>query len=206
MNEFKKCLIVMLSTNEKAENCLVMYDTNNLILKYQPNQYYTQEYLKSIYCKSHHLYILSNDEIKEGDMVMRICDNLIHKQHSDLTVLNNLAKEGLFKKAIASTDKSLNLPQPSQQFIEKYISEYNKNNKIEEIMVEYKDNMDTFKIEEGHFCIELDLKVNPKDNTITIKKVKSNWNREELLVMLEEAFEAGLEEAGNYIDEIKENL
>ena len=57
------------------------------------------------------------------------------------------------KKIIATTDTSIkifagkgdicdlyyNLPQPSQQFIEKYIEEYNKGEIIESIMVEYEE-------------------------------------------------------------------
>lgn len=38
-----------------------------------------------------------------------------------------------YKEILSSTDTSLGLPQLSQQFIEKYIEEYNKNNKVEYI-------------------------------------------------------------------------
>ena len=50
------------------------------------------------------------------------------------------------------------------------------------------------------------LKINPKDNTITIKKVKDSWNREEILNDIEQAIIQGLD-IGQYRDKwIKENL
>ena len=50
----------------------------------------------------------------------------------------------------------------------------------------------------------LRLKVNPKDNTITIKKVKDSWNREEILNDIEQAIIQGLD-IGQYRDKwIKE--
>ena len=35
------------------------------------------------------------------------------------------------------------------------------------------------------------LKVNPKDNTITIRKMKDSWNRKEMLNLLERAWNEG---------------
>jgi len=108
-----------------------------------------------------------------------------------------------YREVLATTDKSLTyllephkdeygdtrynkfqeLPQPSQLFIEKYVEEYNKGNIITEIMVEYeKANIRNVLGVEIYDSMKDDiLKVNPKDNTITIKKVKDNWTREELM-------------------------
>ena len=92
----------------------------------------------------------------------------------------------LSEKIIATTDISLvkeyNLPEPSQSFIQKYIEEYNKGNTITDVLVEYEfDN-------EGHTdnpgWHNQKLKVNSKDNTITIKKVKDSWNKEEVIKLL----------------------
>ena len=94
--------------------------------------------------KPQHLYIISDDEAKENDLY-------IESDHKGF---------GFIKyKIIATTDASLKvfidgngnkssheltksgyiefLPQPSQQFIEKYIEEYNKGNIITDILVEY---------------------------------------------------------------------
>ena len=73
-----------------------------------------------------------------------------------------------------STNPSLNLPQPSSQFIQKYIEEYNKGNIITEVMVEYWD----------YTKQDLQLKVNLNGNIITIKKIKNSWNKEEVSQIL----------------------
>ena len=120
------------------------------------------------------------------------------------------------REVLATTDESLRtkykennhqhlskynyiLPQPSQQFIQKYIEEYNKGNIITDVLVEYDVHKNSF--------IPLWIpKVNPKDNTITIKKVKDSWNREEILNDIEQAIIQGLD-IGQYRDKwIKENL
>lgn len=71
-----------------------------------------------------------------------------------------------------------------QSFIDKYISEYNKGNKIEKVMVEWLRSSD------GHYdendvwhWKELGPKLN-SDNTINIQILKDNWNREEVINML----------------------
>ncbi len=113
------------------------------------------------------------------------------------------------KKIIATTDSSLEinsnfdynqllpnknnfrfyLPQPSQQFIEKYIEEYNKGNMITDVLVEYTFNDFKFM---ATLCTtkekEYILKINPKNNTITIKKAKDSWTREEVIELCRQAF------------------
>lgn len=181
MSVFKKVKVVMLPTNEKVtKNCLLLCPSlgkynNSWWLKLNKDDSGIQ-YTKLI---SQHLYFLSNEEIKEGDWQVHWSNDLnnyIISQHK-------LGKStGL--KVIATTDKSLNLPQPSQSFIEKYISEYNKGNKIEEVMVEYElfDNGWDSSVVTNRVH---KIKVNLKDNTITIKSVKNSWSREEIKQILE---------------------
>lgn len=92
------------------------------------------------------------------------------------------------KKIIATTDESLyfkdtnknpkqymgsyismslgeNLPQPSQQFIQKYIGEYNKGNIITDVLVEYND---TSKNEFPAFWFTCLVKNQSKDNSLNI--------------------------------------
>jgi len=160
MSTFKRAKVVMLAT-EKAEDCL--YTSSNK-LSYHKG-YLTQDYLKnSLNGKSYHLYLISDDEIKEGDWVydssslpqdapikrIRIIDNTHYTLYDDTS--RNLKHH--YKKIIATTDKSLeimmsnpaawdagiktmSLPQPSQSFIEKYVEEYNKGNVITDVLVEY---------------------------------------------------------------------
>ena len=155
-----------------------------------------------------HLYIISDDEIKEnGTHFYNPHSGQLHKSgsHTDYKAVNNNS----CKKIIATTDISLEprnlygnsglfktkLPQPSQQFIEKYIEEYNRGNIITDVLVEYQtdfksetklymlsigDNPDDFEYGEPT------VKINPKDNTITIKKVKDSYTREEVEMLLDE--------------------
>ena len=126
------------------------------------------------YFEAQHLYIISDDEIKENNThfynphsgQLHISGN-----HTDYIAIN---KNGC-KKIIATTDVSLGLPQPSQQFIQKYVDEYNKGNIITNVLVEY-----NYFLDDNGILPYWNLKVNPKDNTITIKKVKDSYTREEV--------------------------
>ncbi len=104
--------------------------------------------------------LLIDTYINQGDTVK---GDLIIKRSSDYTT-------GLKGR--------INLPQPSQQFIKKFVEEYNKGNIIEDVLVEYEEGK-SYSGNEGLIIKEW-LKINPKDNTITIKKVKDSWNREEV--------------------------
>ena len=168
MSTFKKAKVVMLPTNQKTKYLIVYSDVEKTKGKLILNGLKNDEY------KEHqHFYIISDDEIKENNThfynphsgQLHISGN-----HTDYIAIN---KNGC-KKIIATTDVSLGLPQPSKQFIQKYIEEYNKGRIIEDILVEYDCDHNQIPIK----VIDV-LKVNPKDNTITIKKVKDSWTREE---------------------------
>ncbi len=80
------------------------------------------------------------------------------------------------------------LPTLSQSFLEMYVVKYNEGKQIKEVMVEYE--LDCPKI--GYVNLESDgltqkkiLKINPQDNTITIKSVKDSWNRKEVIKLLD---------------------
>ena len=88
-----------------------------------------------------------------------------------------------YKEILSSTDASLGLPQPSQQFIEKYIEKYNKGNVITDVLVEYE-----YLLDDRAVLPYWNLKINTKDNTITIKKIKDSWNREEVIELCKQAF------------------
>ena len=207
-----------------------------------------------------HLYFLSDEEIKEGDIVKIPCGigrvkELHYKLGNDnpsyivedliILSLRYNQKENEFqtnsfrfediKKIIATTDESLyfkdtnknpkqymgsymsmslgeNLSQPSQQFIEKYIEEYNKGNIITDVLIEYEliSNEEYFgnTVNPDNDVPYFDekLKINPKDNTITIKKVKDSYTREEILDDIEQSIIQGLN-IGQYRDKwIEENL
>ena len=194
MGTFKKTKVVMLSTNKKAKfNDLVIHPIDGLLVQFK-HQNCTEV--------AQNLYFLSDEEIKEGDWIL---NNLLEDKRP-IQVTKELLEDGLLKddkKIIATTDKSLftetksigytedrarvfygkeYLPQPSQSFIEKFVNEYNKGNVITEVMVEYETITKRYgscSIGEGVTMNVEQLKVS-KDNTITIRKVKDSWNRDEV--------------------------
>lgn len=136
-----------------------------------------------------HIYITSDEKIEEGDWMFHKLDKHPIKFDGD----NSGRFPYGYKKIISSTDKSLNLPQPSQEFIEVFIREWNKDNKIEDVLVEYELNIPENANKFPHFKVEVvrcvweedyRLKINPKDNTITIRKVKDSWSREEVISLI----------------------
>ena len=236
-NMFKKCKVVMLPTNEKAHyGDIILTPTYPRTLIIFQHQNCTQV--------AQHFYITSDEEIKVGDWIYGNAFNDELKQvlskEDEIWFKNN---KHCWNKIIATTDKSITipgynsfdeddivncyLPQPSQQFIEKYIEEYNKGNIIIDVLVEYEQdytnrNCSTCSLGTDGTC-ELNLekkccsstnnatkhgdywiscldgeedseiykiKVTPKDSTITIKKLKDSWNREEVIEQMWSAYKA----------------
>lgn len=169
----------------KKQHKVVMLPTDNKapIARFNNTLYNTNKGKDYSSCILQHIYILSDDEIKRGDWYVDDTINVRQSVTSD-TDYWNVRKD--YKKIIATTDKSLKigeepkkwisaggqggqlsvhwdmwnksqLPQIPQQFIEKYITKYNKGSIITDIMVEY---------EEGKTC----LKVTP-DNTVNLESI-----------------------------------
>lgn len=210
---FKRVKVIMLPTNEKATIIGKYKDIDELVFN-TPRDIPRGE--------QQHLYITSDDEIKEGDWGYDQVHQYIVRISKEL--LGNY----LYKKIIATTDSSLirvvesfkgevieeRLPQPSQAFIEKYIEEYNKGNIITEVMVEYEEHGITcnqcYKINGGinspdccgEYYIKDIVKVNPKDNTITIKKIKDSFTLQEIEEIHVSVVKQGcLYEGGSWTDE-----
>jgi len=189
MSTLKKVQVVMLPTNEKAN---LFIDKNQLL--YFPD--HKRSYVEWKDVQYQHLYFLSNEEIKEGDWVYNSISKEIYQFKENHVDYEN--------KIIATTDSSLKihpmqmntphydyLPEPSQSFLEVYVREYNRGHQIKEVQVEYEEHLEFSDNTQGRQAIinlEKDwyrLKVNPKDNTITIKRVKESWNREEVIELLD---------------------
>ena len=189
----KKCKVVMLSTNEKAKY-------KDLIINPKNNQLFQFEHQRCTEV-AQHLYILSDDEIKEGDWFYDAELNVIEQLHSEELPMS------CDKKIIASTDSSLmfkgvypynpnvdyNIPSIPQSFIDKYVSEYNKGNIIEEVMVEWLTSSDGHYDEKNiwHWKLLAPL-VNPGNNTINIKGIKNSWTKDEVIDLCERAWQGAL--------------
>ena len=183
---YKKVNVVMLPTNEKAGP--ISIGNNSGVAEYHLFQHkkdgiYTNHTFQ-------HFYIIFDEEIKESEYGIDIRDNKIFNCNR---VLSNHYEQGVLqfqksycKKIIATTNENLIinnctplaklLPQPSQQFIQHYIEEYNKGNIITKVMVEYEKATYEKWLENGASPVFDTLKVNP-DNTINIKPIKDSWTK-----------------------------
>lgn len=203
---FKRGQVVMLPT-EKAEDCLLLKQgVGHKILQYQKG-FFTQEYLQSIYARSFHLHVLLDEEPNPKKNYLYHVDAA-----GDIHIIApNTWKPNLrYASAIVGSTQDLmipfedgnrtyTIPSPSESFIEKYVEEYNKGNVISKVMVEYA--VESYGLSNGEPTVDERLKINPKDNTITIKKIKDSWNREEVEILLEKALYA---KASWYSDEVKD--
>lgn len=165
----------MLPTNEKANSIW----SNSLLNKLSYGE------LSPIHCSHYHLYILSDEEIKEGDWCIMLDSfgNVFSNPRQYTNPETQFLNKGL-RKIIATTDSSLrigklevggkieHLPQIPQSFIEKFVEKYNKGDIITEVMVEYILNHEDFDdIIEKVWDNDYKLKINVKDNTINIKPI-----------------------------------
>ena len=176
MSNFKEAKVVMLPTNKPSKlGDLATYQGKSLakVIKEGVN-------LKNTTVQFWNLYIISDDEIKEGDWFYNIHSKIVGRAEF------NFGKDELAKKIIATTNSSLwrpshkyasdviLLPQPSQQFIEKFIEEYNRGNVITDVLIEYEliSNEEYFgnTVNPDYDVPYFDekLKINPKDNSLNI--------------------------------------
>lgn len=178
---FKKCKVVMLPTEKVTQ--IYIARTGGL-------GYYNKPTTYTVPGQGQHLYILSDEEIKEGDWTysfqLAIFKNAFGPLGSVIGSDKFIKEELGAKKVIASTDSSLELPRPSDSFIKKYCELGG----IDEVRIEYED-VEVYTRDIPRHLLSPDdrdiihkVKVAP-DNTITIKKIKDNWNRTEVLDLIE---------------------
>jgi len=210
MNQFKRAQVIMLPTQLNTCNLVPIIKYINGKLQYL-NMEFTNNSLIG-----QHLYIISDDEIKEGDWIL-LPNKRITQIPNNIKLkipFNNFTKGYSLsdcKKIIATTDTSLKravpqeqlgekfndyypLPKPSQQFIEKYIEFYNKGEVITDVLVEYEWIDCLYHVEKT--TRKKVVKTNYKDNTITIKKLKDIWNREEVINLLTKQYTELVKEVG----------
>lgn len=231
MSTLKRVKVVMLPTNEKAPE-------HDYLFLYQPSNRLVKDGFVQ------HLYILSDEEIKEGDWCYDKLNNKVY-QASSIVIHNmkSMEYEIYLKKIIATTDKSLGLnkydqqiverwgnsknqlPQPSEGFLDVYVDFYNRGKPITEVMVEYEEEFFAdskggfgsekerddyvFRTGASHSCwSRKSLKINPKDNTITIHKCKDSWSKEEVKALALQSFLEGVDRisAEDFDKWIEENL
>jgi len=192
----KECNVVMLSTDKETN--LFWREGDGLF--YSDCSPQTAHSINSS-CKGYSLHITSNEEIKEGDWYFSFIGREVRKATKEdihqIKVSNKAGFEPVRFKIIATTDTSLKiligceestndnmeeptpiyklLPQIPQSFIDTFIEEYNKDNVIDKVMVEYQTdwNKETIMCMEGNgdnpddFPYTSRFKID-KNNTINI--------------------------------------
>ena len=188
MQQYKKAQVIMLPTQDNDSSlaiCSIKGFPNSPIKNGELCSKNTKGWSNA--WRPQHLYFISDDEIIYTCWVYnskeKIVEQIRSKENLEFIIEHN-SFDKIFFKVIATTDKSLTfdckinknkfyyLPQPSKEWIEYYISEYNKGNVITNVLVEYFYSS-------GGFSHINNIKINP-DNTINIKSAKENWNREEV--------------------------
>lgn len=190
---FKRCKVVMLPT-EKATwpNCIWLGRiSGQLNFDHSHDNFPCSINSIDNSMLPQHLYILSDDEIEKNDwyfnqIVRRDIENNIYPEGVvpiKCTNESDTCNELKCIKIIATTDCSLSIPLIPQSFINKYVNEYNKGNKIEKCMVEYqmynRSIPFTYNSDPDSSYVHYELKLNP-NNTINIKFIRDNWTKEEL--------------------------
>lgn len=190
---WNKCKVVMLASNENSGLLLGVSKFGRLIS-------YDTKYTNpsnDVHISKQHIYIISEDEIKVGDWCIDR-HKTVYKQKTDKIFTEFTGSKKIIAttdKLILKTSKSINkeqfpdiiLPQISQQFIEHFITEYNKGNIISDVLVEYEYLLGNNEDENQNLIPELFLKIN-KNNTINIKTVKDSFSRDEVIKLLQECW------------------
>lgn len=202
-----KAKVVMLPT-EKSRLTKGMTSTVQAMYWRDEESSVVKDGAGTVFVQPHHLYFLSDEEIKEGDWHYDSSDGKI-KQWKGNLYSNRLTS----KKIIASTDElgignnygSIEvdnkivdcndyLPRPSNEFLQAYCKA---SGKIDEVLIEWLElrSSDGYydKKEVWHWKMLSAPKVSP-DNTITIKKVEEKmYSREEVEILIHKAFKGGYE-------------
>jgi len=153
----KKFKLVMLSS-EKAD----LWSYKGRRLYYNQANFNDED--STIY---YHLYITSNEKIKEDDWHINALGEIAQ-------FIKGTTIRSDYPKIIASTDKALNLPTIPKSYIEYFIEEWNKSNKIEEIELEMEEDFDLIGNEAISLGVELKLQNN---EVVPVYKLDSPiWN------------------------------
>lgn len=194
----KLCNVVMLPT-EKAEGYGLLKTNNSTKLEYCGDRYFTQSYLKDTNRTYQHLYLTSDEEIKEGDWYILANVSVVQATES-------IGNRPNGKKIIATTDKSLTMPylnsngmvmevggvnqtkqipQIPESFIKAYVQAQGN---IKEVLVEYVDRVREKWVGNNYThkptWIE-DFQLNlRRDNTCIIHQAKT-YSRDEVVKLLD---------------------
>jgi len=189
--EYKECDVLMLeSSNPSLLVTFNMFGKNGLNLSKTILPIEKEE-------KYQHLYILSDEEIKEGDWYIN--NGVVFRADDKFDKGNNPNQNKNNKKIIATTDSSLKtsifsddsqdlmkaavykeceLAQIPQEFLEHYTSEFKYGNVINKVLVEVEENVDGLLFSQSlnnyDTIVKYQIKLN-QDNELSILIEKDKW-------------------------------
>jgi hypothetical protein len=182
--QYQECDVVMLETRFKKDIYIPVFKLNedSILTKFAGFGHSVSKFF--------HLYILSNDEIKEGDWNYDRTTKQIYKAKRNYKP----TEDPQWLKVLATTDTSLELPQIPTTFIQQSIDAYNNGNVIEKCFVEVEDKSlvngaKSFISNIGNkvnmACL---IKLNENNEiSILIPTVEENTKLEQLAELLEKA-------------------
>jgi len=170
-----------------------------------------------------HVYILSDEQIKEGDYRCNQTAELVcTTSASDAYNLKDqhLKENPIWKKVIASSNKTLKtgqitdgeydenhrglsyVPQIRESVVKAFIEDYNKEKKWEWVNVEYEEYCCNIYVGGGKLSPDCchnvlnSLKLR-SDNTVIIHPIQEIFSREEVRKIVEEAYQLGVGDGGD---------
>jgi hypothetical protein len=176
--------VVMLSTEKASPIILDVTRTNPKLFSNYNN---TQSLRK--YYRFQHLYLVSDDEIKEGDWMFNTHHNMISKgpgggNHYDKKIIATTDQSLLYTREKdkdfrgAEYERKISLPQIPESFVKAYVEAQGN---IKEVLVEYTSSEEEankvgLSLNAGH---RWNLKLRP-NNTVIIHQAKT-YTREEVI-------------------------
>lgn len=214
---YQECEVLLLTTDKNLKIGDLGLSESNILWYIKESNFKEADVLYE--CKPHYLYIISDEEIKDGFSGYAIVtvkdDPRIHYLVDVICAEKNQCycrEDRKFsyefysvKPIIATTDTSLKinnysdvnrmidieycLPQPSKEFVNSYLNAYNINNPITKVMVEIERKY----LNNGKkIHLESYVKTN-SSNEITIKKIKDNYTRAEYYKGIKHAIEQAIQ-------------
>lgn len=188
---FKKCKVVMIPTDKKSS---IVYSYLDNEMFYNSKNFVDKTQLTTIDGYSHtdyyNIYIIEPSDVLDNNFsrdgyYIRLNEGCSVKNYAKLYDIYSLPfdKEKTYK-VIASTDKSLGLPNLPVNFIKKYCNL----NGIDEVLVQYNEEWEDWCDNFGAFINGGDLVVRD-NNTVILKKIKTTFSKEEMFENMQYYYE-----------------
>ena len=200
MEQFKKAKVFVLETNQSPQIGDICYSRRTGYFINEGNTSVTNVinmlFVKSTDIKTYKMYITEYKEIKDKDyFIVRYNENtfvLGQRTKNTMDVIADKVIAILGNHIYPPCDGHCGneyvciYPHPSPDFVKKWVDEANEDNIITDVLIEYE-----YLLNDNTVIPYWKLKVNPKNNTITIRKVKENFTKNEVISLCDDAYKVG---------------